>query len=239
MMEEVFETGANGLEVADPATEQQEQTQTQQDEQVQETSVETAEVADPQKPVQDPETNAKFAELRRRIEAETRDKMIRELSNGQFSSWAEYQAAVEAQQRAQEAEEMGLPAEFYERFATLEAKLNAVEQEKTMIQQDAALQKEPFYSEWRDEVHSLAGQLGVDLETAYTLMVRQKLPEIIAQTTKQGEQKTLQSVIDRNKKQIESTADAGHVSKIDVNSLSDKDLDDLAERALRGERIVL
>jgi len=92
--------------------EPQQTEETQVPEQAEEQSVKTEEVAEPQKPVQTPEENAKFAAIRREAEAKAREKARDELiaemfgaSHGIFT-YADYQKAVQTQKEQQEAERL-------------------------------------------------------------------------------------------------------------------------------------
>ena len=60
------------------------------------------------KPVQDSETNAKFAEVRRKAESEARDKVISEMYGEEYGihTYADYQKALAEQQRQEELERL-------------------------------------------------------------------------------------------------------------------------------------
>lgn len=104
-MSEVIESTVNAEqeEVVNPQTEQT-------------TESVTEEVATPaveEKPVQSPEDNAKFAEVRRKAEAEARDKTIADLygeSHG-ITTWAQYQEALKEQEIRAQYESKELPKE--------------------------------------------------------------------------------------------------------------------------------
>lgn len=228
-MYDEFEAGVNELEVAEPT----EQVETTEEVEQEEPQAENEEVAEPQKTVQDAETNAHYAEIRRRAEQEAKDKATREFTGGQFNTYAEYQQALQMQQWEQQGKDPELEM--------VKQEVAEWKREKTLLTQREALKEEPFFSEWLPDIERMVQERPdvFDYDIAYTIMARQHLRDVVAQAAKQSEQKTLQNVIDRNKKQVETTADAGHVSKIDVNALDDKALEELAQRALRGERIVL
>lgn len=180
----------NTQEVAEPV-------ESQETEQVQESV--TEEVAEPQKPVQDAETNAQFARVRREAEQKARDSVIAELYGDQgIRTYAEYQQALQRQRMAQEAEQRGIDPEFYNQFKTLEQKLNSYEQEKTLLQQDQQLANDPKYGEiykqWKGEVVELSQKYNVDYDTAFTFLTREKLPDLINNAKTQAEQTAIQKI---------------------------------------------
>jgi hypothetical protein len=70
---------------------------------VQETSVDNSQVADV-KPVQSSEENAKYADMRRKTETETKDKMIAEMygTSHNIHTYADYQKAIASQKETEE-----------------------------------------------------------------------------------------------------------------------------------------
>lgn len=181
-------TGVNEVEVAE---------QPQETEQVQESV--TEEVAEPQKPVQDAETNAQFARVRREAEQRARDSVIAEMYGDQgITTYAEYQQALQRQRMEQEAQQKGIDPEFYNQFKTLEQKLNSYEQEKTLLQQDSQLANDPKYGEiykqWKGEVVELAQKYNVDYDTAFTFLTREKLPDLINNAKTKAEQSAIQKI---------------------------------------------
>jgi hypothetical protein len=186
-------TGVNEVEVAEQPQNEEvtEQVQPQ---------AETEEIATPQsKPVQDAETNAQFARVRREAEQRAKDQLIAEMYGDQgIRTYAEYQQALQRQKMAQEAEQKGIDPEFYNQFKTLEQKLNSYEQEKTLLQQDQQLANDPKYGEiykqWKGEVVELAQKYNVDYDTAFTFLTREKLPDLINNAKTKAEQSAIQKI---------------------------------------------
>jgi hypothetical protein len=120
-----------------------------------------------------------------RARQEAKDNWIAEQGyewNGKpITTEAEYKTAVQEKQLLEQYKE--LPAEVAQKLTkvdTLEQRLSAYEQKELLSQQEQSLSSKPFYSEWKDEVKSMANQFDCDYETAYTMTAAQKMPEIIA-----------------------------------------------------------
>lgn len=171
MSEEFIESTVN----AEPVVNVEPQ-QTEQVEQINEpvnnepVNAGSGEVATPQqetvKPVQSAEDNAKYAEIRRKAEADaesrTRDKMISEMygeSHG-IHTYSDYQRAVaQAEQEAreqqirQEYEAKGVPEELLEELvlSKREREERKIEKQNEMQQQQARMQQEKNFSEFLAE----------------------------------------------------------------------------------------
>jgi hypothetical protein len=241
-MEEMIESTVNAEPVGN--VEPQEEI-TEQLEQVEPTESATEEAAEPQegqhKPVQDAQTNAMFAKIRREAEQKAKDNMIEEMygqTHG-IHTYAEYQRAVQEQKRQQEAEQKGIDPQFYNQFMEMQEKLNSIEREKTFIEQEAQLTSDPvkgnLYSQWKDDVKSVSQNFGVDLNTAFTLLLSERLGDILGQTSQKAQQETIQKI---NSNATSSpgglSSEASH-TKDSVSNMSTKDFKELQERVLRGE----
>lgn len=83
-------------------------------------------------------------------------------------------------------------------------------------------------------------ETGVDVSTAYFAMHHKDLvPQVMQYTAKQAEQKVTQSVIANGKRPVENgtRSQSSAISKTDVSSLTKADLDEIARRVARGEKI--
>ena len=236
------EQGVTESEVADLTEETTETTDTTD---TTDTGV-TGEVAEPAKQTQ--EDNSKFANMRResdsyRKQAQEADQLMSEIygQSHNIHSVRDYRAAVAQQKQTEEAEAKGIDPQIYSQFSSMQARLSAMESEKTLSAQDAQLSNDPkngeLYKEWRDEIHEIAKTYNSDYDTAFTLLVRERLTDLMSKSSQKAEQKTLSNVINRSKKQVETGSEGGLTGKIDVNSLTDAQMDDMEQRAMRGEKI--
>lgn len=153
-----------------------------------------------QKQVQSQEDNAKFAAIRRETEQKAKDAVIAEMygkSHGIYT-YADYQKAVQEQQRRQEAEQKGIDPDFYNEFQSVKDELNSYKREKTLLQQETELTNDPvkgqLYGQWKDDVKSIASQYNVDLRTAFTLVLEERLPDILSQNAKKIQNETISKI---------------------------------------------
>lgn len=113
-------------------------------------------------------------------------------------SKAEYDAYIERQKLIEE----GKDPEVYE----LKKEVEAFKRERTLIEQDTSLSNDPqlgdLYKQWKEEVKQTSDQFGVDYNTAFTLLCRNKLPSVI------GEYKQKLEVTQANKKNAASSTGA-------------------------------
>ena len=237
------EQGVTGLEVADLTEETTETTDTTDTTDEGVTEQEAAETAK-----QSQEDNSKFANMRResdgyRKQAQEADQLMSEMygTSHNIHSVREYKAAMASQRQTEEAEAKGMDPQIYSQFNSMQARLNAMESEKTLSAQDTQLSNDPkngeLYKEWRDEIHEIAKMYNSDYDTAFTLLVRERLTDLMSKSSQKAEQKTLSNVINRSKRQVETGGEGGLTGKIDVNSLTDAQMDDMEQRAMRGEKI--
>lgn len=108
-MSDVIESTVNAEPIENVVDSQEvENTATEQVETTQDVSSEVVDTQVDNKPVQSKEDNARFAEMRRKAEAEAKDKLISEMygeSHG-IHTYAEYQEAVRQQQEQQKLQEL-------------------------------------------------------------------------------------------------------------------------------------
>lgn len=247
MVDEV-NVSENVQEVAEPVeVEVSEQQQELVNEPVQEEN-ENVEVVDPQqeqRQVQSPEQNAQFAKIRREAESRARDQMISEMygqTHG-IHTYADYQAALQEQRAREEAEKLGVDPELYSRFNSLESELNTLRREKTFIQQEAELSKDPvkgnLYSQWKDDVHQIANNFDVDLKTAFTLILDERLGDILNQSTQKAQQDAIKKITSNGQSSPGSLGSENANPKQSISGMADKDFDEMMKRVARGEKIKL
>lgn len=203
---------------------------------------ETEEVAEPQKSkAQSKEENSQYAKIRReaeaKAEAKAKDQMIAEIygeSHGIYTYEA-YQAAVKEAQMEQEAEEKGVDPKFYEEYKSMQEKLAAYERKNSFADQEKALSNDPIkgklYKDWKDDIHSMSEEYGVDLQTAFTFMLNEKLGDILGQTT----QDTIKKINSNGKSSPGSLSQPGIPDSSNAWDMSDKDFTKMLERAKRGD----
>ncbi|MDF2800783.1 MAG: hypothetical protein K0S61_686 [Anaerocolumna sp.] len=241
-MDEMIESTVNAEPVGN--VEPQEEI-AEQLKQVEPTESVTEEVAEPQqeqqKTVQDAQTNAMFAKIRREAEQKAKDNMISEMygqTHG-IHTYAEYQRAVQEQKRQQEAEQKGIDPQFYNQFMEMQEKLNSIEKEKTFIEQEAQLTSDPevghLYTQWKDDVKSVSKEFNVDLNTAFTLILRQNLGSILGQTSQKAQQETIQKINNNATSSPGGLSSEATHTKESVSKMSTKDFKELQNRVLRGE----
>ena len=212
------------------------------------TETEETEAVTEEEPKQSQEDNAKFANMRRetdsyRKQAQEADELMSQMygESHNIHSVREYKAAMEKQSQAEEAERQNVNPDFYSKVNNMQSELNAMRQEKALSAQDTQLSNDPkngeLYKEWRDEIHGIASEHNVDYDIAFTYLVRERISDLMSKSSQKAEQKTLSNVINRGKKQVETGGEGGTSGKIDVNSLTDKQMEDIEERAMRGEKI--
>lgn len=145
----------------------------------------------------------------------------------------------EAQEMQEQAQKAGVDPEFYQSVINMQAEFDSLKREKTMMEQDAALQNDPvhgeLYKKWQKDVRTYAEQLGTDIETAYTLLLRERIPEILADTQRKGEQSAIKNIINRDNASAGPVDGAPAQLKTDIWSMKSDDFNQMIEKAKRGE----
>ena len=152
-----------------------------------------------QKPVQTPEQNAAFASVRRDAETKARDSVIAEMYGSQgITTYSQYQKALADQKAAEEAQKIGIDPAFYQEFSGMKDELSSIKREKTLIQQERDLESDPktgeLFKQWKDEVKDFAKKANCDYDTAFTIVSRNKLPDLIAAQMQKGEQEAIKKL---------------------------------------------
>lgn len=244
---EEFEQGVTEQEFADTASQEQ-QTQNQESQVTEQ--AQQSEVATPT--VQDRETNAKFAQMRRESEQakQERDSAIAELygqSHG-ITTWEQYVQAKAQAENERKAQEMNVDPKFYQEFEGLKQKLSGYEterqqlqHEKTLIEQDKTLSADPhvgeLYTKYKSEVHELAKLSNSDYDIALTLVLRNKIPELLNSTKTSAEQDAVKKLISNSQSSPGSLSQGGETPKSDIKNMSKTDFESMIQRVKRGEQI--
>lgn len=227
-MEEIIEQSENNVEVADPQIEETVQ------EEVQETSVNNSEIADP-KPVQDAETNARYAEERRNKEVnEYRTKATEyEQHLQKVAQITGYQSIDELIQAAQQAEEqqrvqseaqrLGMDEEAYRQYiapmndelSTVKKQMEEMRVESFKKQIDAELnelKKDENFPKYEQEMFEMATKYGMTLTEAYEFASLRGLKEQIPSLQQQTEQRVVDQIKARQGKHVETHDENAPVS---------------------------
>lgn len=219
----------------------------QETEQVETTTSVQEEVAAPQveeKPVQSAEENARFAKIRREAETKAKDAVIAEMYGSQgITTYAQYQEALQRQQRETEAAQKGIDPEFYNEFSSVKEELNSIKREKNLMQQEQQLSNDSkvgaLFNEWKAEVKEMASQFNVDYDTAFTILARERIADVMASQRTKAEQEAIKA-IQTNAQTSPGALSAGAVDhRTDIKTMSTTDFRKLQEKVLRGENINL
>jgi hypothetical protein len=242
-----FTQGATETGAAEPST----QTETQATETQQSNPAEGVTEQATAAPVQDRETNAAFAQMRREAEQakRERDQAIADIygqSHG-ITTWDQYQQAKAQAEAEQKAQQMGVDPRFYQEFEGVKQKLSFYEQqaqqmqhEKTLMQQDQNLSNDPnvgeFYNQYKDEVKTLANAAKCDYDIALTMLLRDKIPQLLNSTKSTAEQDAVKRLINNSQSSPGALSQGGANQTNSISSMSKSDFAKLQEQVLRGER---
>jgi hypothetical protein len=169
-----------------------------------------------------------FAHRLKEETTKARDTVIAEMGyqwNGKpITTYAEYQTAIKEQQAAEEAQKLNIDPNFYNEFVGLKDKVSQFEtekqqlqQEKIFTQQETALKSDPvtkdFYTQWESEIKEKAKSYGCDLDTAFTLKIRESLADITKGVATKAEQSAIQKLANNAASSPGSLGDGGDGSK--------------------------
>jgi hypothetical protein len=241
-MEDIIESTVNAEPVGNVEPQETQVAENATTEQVETTESVQGETANStvEKPVQDAQTNAQYAKIRREAEQRAKDAVIAELYSSQgINTYADYQKAIQEQQRQQEAQQKGIDPEFYGQFKSMEEKLNAIEREKTMLQQEQTLSNDPkvgqLFNEWKTEVKGLAQQYNVDLDTAFTILARERIADVMASQRTKAEQEAIKGLQQNAQTTPGSIRQGGEHLKNNIKDMPSKDFNSLVQKVLNGE----
>lgn len=114
-------------------------------------------------------------------------------------SKADYDSYLERQKLLEE----GKDPELYQELKHVKSEMESLKREKTLIEQDKQLSNDKvygdLYKEWKSEIQEFAETYNVDYNSAFTVLCREKIPQIL-QKFKQKE-----SVAEANSKNSSSS----------------------------------
>ena len=210
------------------------------------------EVAEPQNDVentvdnvsnaQSQEMNSMFAKLRRESEQRGMDRAIAELGmnwNGEaITTYAQYQKALREQALMEEAQQQGIDPQFYTDFRNMQEEVQAYRQEKTFMEQDKELSGDSvrgqFYNSWKDEIREMATTFGVDLKTAFTLTLENKLPEILNAHYQKAQNETIKKINQNGATSVGSLSQQGDNPSVNAWDMNQEEFEKMLEKAKSG-----
>lgn len=206
----------------------------------------TEEVVEPQnldKPIQSQEQNALFAKIRREAEQRARDKVIAEMGmewNGTpIKTYEDYQRAVREKQLMEEAQQQGLDPKFYTDFRNMQDELQSYKRNSMIAQQDSELANHPvkgeLYNQWKSDVVDLANQYNCDLNTAFSIVLEERLGDVLAMNTKKIQQDTISKLNENKTTTPGSLSAANEQPSTNAWEMSEGDFEKMMEKASRGE----
>lgn len=215
------------------------------------TQSENGEVAEHQvedeRQVQSAEENSRYAKIRReaeqRAEQRARDMVIKEMDltwNGKpIETYQEYQRALREQSLAEEAQKQGIDPTFYTDFKMMQEELNGYKQEKTFSTQERELSQDPvrgeFFNQWKDNIYQTATNYGVDLRTAFTLELENRLPDILQSQSKKIQNETINKIHQNSSTSTGSLSGNGGDNTVNVWDMPQQDFNAMVQKALNGE----
>lgn len=241
------EESVNSVEFAEPQQESQEQPLD-----VQDTSENTSEVAEPEH-VQDAETNAHYAEQRRKQEldeyrskAESYEQNLNRIAQLQgFESNDQLIQAIEEAERQRERqqyEDAGIDPDQFNQLLEKHPDIQFAREQRAKQEQEAKFGQEvnSFFEKHPDikpndipqEVWAIREQEGISLLHAY----RSHMYDNVRQTS---EQAALQKLQQNQTTSPGALGQEGSEHKASVGSMSTKDFASIVERVKRGENVQL
>lgn len=199
---------------------------------------------------QTPEENAAYARARREYETRVRqaeesarDNVIASMGmewNGTpIATYAEYQRALREKQLQEEAQERGIDPKFYTEFQMMQEEVSNYRREATLSKQDYELAADPikgsYYTAWKDDIRQLADQHNCDLNTAFSVLLTQRLDEVLSMNQKKIQNETINNINANSGSSPGSLGGANEQQSLDAWSMSDNDFEAMKARALRGE----
>ena len=165
-----------------------------------------------------------------------RDAVYNELYGAQgVTSEAEYKRQVERQRLMEE----GKDPELYMKLNSLETELKTYRQNDTFQRQDTSLRADPvrgeFYKQWESEVRSSAAAWNCDLQSAFTVMLNQRLPDILSGQATKAEQAAINKMLQNTQSTPGALAAPPADKPASYAEMSDADFEALHERAVRGD----
>lgn len=141
----------------------------------------------------------RLKEATTKAEMKARDAVIAEIYGSQgIHTYAQYQEAIRQQQREAEAQQRGIDPEFYNEFSSVKEELDNIKREKALMQQEQQLSSDPkvgqLFNEWKAEVKDLANQYNVDYDTAFTILARERIADVMSSQRTKAEQEAIKGL---------------------------------------------
>jgi hypothetical protein len=182
-----------------------------------------------------------------KAEQRARDALIAEMygeSHG-IRTYAEYQAATQRQREAEDRQryqQAGLDPDMLNQFLENHPDIKAareLKRDNTLLEQDRKLESDPnfgeLYKQFRDEVHQLAKLAQADYDTAFTLVLRDKLPSLLSGTKTQAEQEAIKKITQNAQTSTGSLSGGDVPHSTSISQMPKTDFNKLVEQVKRGE----
>ncbi len=214
-------------------------------EEVVDPQVETVEetVKNVDKEVQSQEMNSHFAKLRREAEQKGMDRVISEMNlewqGRKITNYSQYQQALREQQLYEEAQNQNIDPQFYVDFKNMQNELHGYRQERTFMEQERELSNDSsrgeFYNQWKDEIKDMARLYDVDLKTAFTITLENKLPEILSSQAQRIKNETISKINENGNSSVGSLGQQGENKGVGVWDMTATDFNTMLARAKNGD----
>lgn len=202
------------------------------------------EVAETQinKPIQSTEDNARFAKIRREAEQRARDSVISEMGmewNGQpITNYQQYQQALREKSLIEEAQQQGLDPQFYTDFRNMQDELNYYKRSTAINQQDVELANDPvrgnIYNQWKDDIKQIAIACNVDLKTAFSVVLEERLNEVLEVNSKRIQQDTISKINSNQTTTPGSLGASNDQPSLNAWDMSNDDFEKMLKKATSG-----
>lgn len=194
--------------------------------------------------------NEEREKVKEEVAQASRDSFIAEQgyvwNNEPITTEAQYKQALREQELIQQAEAQGKDpqealwkANVENQLKTRDAQLSAYEMKEKNYAQDEQLSNDPkiggLYKEWRTDIKNISSQYNVDYDTAFTILARERLADVLGQAKIQTEQEVIKGL----NQNAQSTPGALNSDLVDhqtsVSTMPSADFEKLIDGIKRGE----
>lgn len=193
--------------------------------------------------VQVPEQKREIEVMVREAEIRARDNMIAEMGmewNGKpLTNYAEYQRAIEEKRLMEEAEQRGYDPNLYAEMQMMKKEVDSYRRSSILSQQDYELSSDPvksnIYNLWKDEIREMADRHDCDLNTAFSVMLTERIGEVLSMNQQKIQNETINKINANQKSTPGALGSANERSSLDAWSMSDDEFEKMKAKALNGE----
>lgn len=193
--------------------------------------------------VQVPEQKREIEVMVREAEIRARDNMIAEMGmewNGKpLTNYAEYQRAIEEKRLMEEAEQRGYDPNLYAEMQMMKKEVDSYRRSSILSQQDYELSSDPvksnIYNLWKDEIREMADRHDCDLNTAFSVMLTERIGEVLSMNQQKIQNETINKINANQKSTPGALGSANERPSLDAWSMSDDEFEKMKAKALNGE----